>query len=156
MTRKRIAGFDYRQPNAFFVTIVTHSRRNILGTLSDDRVIRSPIGDCCRDCWNQTPAHHFNIRTDAFIVMPNHIHGILWTITPFDDHRYEAFGAPVSRSVVSALRSYKAAVTRIARRDLGYRSGPVWQSGMWIHVIRDHRRLPVIRRYIEENPRKNP
>jgi REP element-mobilizing transposase RayT len=152
MTRKRIHGFDYRQPNSFFVTIGTHERSDILGSIQDATVVLSPIGEVCRDCWDAIPMHQENIELDAFIVMPNHVHGILWTTLSYEGTCSEAYAKPVAGSVVTALRSYKSAVTRRAHRDFGFFERSVWQSSMWIHVIRSNERLNRIREYIRTNP----
>jgi REP element-mobilizing transposase RayT len=103
MTRKRIYGFDYRQPNAFYVTICTFARSGIRGSIEDTSVVLSPIGEMSRECWYAIPTHQENTELDAFIVMPNHVHGILWTTVSYDDICCEAYGKPVAGTVVTAL-----------------------------------------------------
>ncbi len=73
----RLKDYDYAQAGAYFVTIVTWNRECVLGEVVDRAVELSPIGQTAYDFWQEIPRHFANADTDEFIVMPNHIHGIL-------------------------------------------------------------------------------
>ena len=155
MTRLRIPDYDYRQPNAFFVTILAFHRQDLFGIQTSSGITTNRLGDIIHAIWHETPAHPHNIQTDAFIVMPNHVHGILWTTEAYSDHRPEGFGNPVAHSLPTAIRSFKSAVTRAAHRDCGFEPASPWQPRYWLHIIRTEARLNRIRHYIETNPQRS-
>ncbi len=68
---------DYSQPGAYFVTICSFQKQSIFGTVKNGRVHLSPVGEIARACWVDIPNHFPGIKVDTFIVMPNHMHGIL-------------------------------------------------------------------------------
>ncbi len=78
----RIKGYDYAQAGAYFVTVCTHQRTCLFGTISDGQMRLNAVGQVATQCWQAIPNHFPNVRCDEFVVMPNHIHGILWIITP--------------------------------------------------------------------------
>src|SRR6266496_5868237 len=73
----RLPGYDYGQPGAYFVTICTYQRTCILGSVQDDFVLLSPSGRKAEQCWRDLPDHFMYIELDAFVIMPNHLHGII-------------------------------------------------------------------------------
>ncbi len=73
----RLPQFDYAQPGAYFVTIVTAGRIPMFGTVDNGQLRPSPAGEIARDGWAAIPAHFPSVSLDAFVVMPNHLHGIL-------------------------------------------------------------------------------
>jgi len=88
-----------------------------------------------------------------FVLMPNHLHAILNLKRHIPDSHEpsrEAFSSPTAASVPTIVRTFKAAVTREARRQI--QAGPIWQRGYYEHVIRDGKEYADICRYILENP----
>lgn len=73
----RLKGHDYGQPGTYFITICTHQRAPVFGHVTAGKMQLSEVGRMVQCVWEQMDAYYFNIRTDAFIVMPDHIHGIL-------------------------------------------------------------------------------
>ena len=73
----RLSGYDYSQPGAYFVTVCTRERQCILGSVADGDVQWSQSGTIVWECWNELPGHYPHVELDAFIIMPNHVHGIL-------------------------------------------------------------------------------
>src|SRR5437868_1532511 len=73
----RMTGFDYRSNQAYFVTIVTGGRECTFGSIDHGLMQPSRRGLMAQACWNVIPQHHPFVELDAFIVMPNHLHGIL-------------------------------------------------------------------------------
>ena len=69
----RLPGCDYASPGAYFVTICAHGKECIFDL--------PELSDAVEEAWRQIPLHFPNVTTDEFIVMPNHIHGILWILT---------------------------------------------------------------------------
>ncbi len=113
-----------------------------------------------RDCWLDIPNHHPHVELDAFVVMPNHLHGILLFVGDAAG-RSSVEATPASRrfhagllpgSLGAVVGSYKSAVARtINRLRTGAGSG-IWQANYYEHVIRNDHALDCIRNYIELNP----
>ena len=73
----RLCGVDYSEQGAYFVTICAAKRRNIFGKIEEGRAVLSTIGDIVRTCWVQIPEHFPATTLKEFVVMPNHLHGII-------------------------------------------------------------------------------
>lgn len=73
----RLADYDYAQVGAYFVTICAATRRSIFGRGKDGAIMLNPIGQIVRDTWLSLPEHHPHVALDAFVVMPDHVHGII-------------------------------------------------------------------------------
>ena len=73
----RLPGYDYARAGGYFVTIVTHGRESALGAVVDGNVILSNPGHAVYATWNQIPHHFSNVVLDEFVIMPNHVHGII-------------------------------------------------------------------------------
>jgi REP element-mobilizing transposase RayT len=114
----------------------------------------SPIGELVSRAWREIPAHHPVMHIDAFVVMPNHVHGILF--------REEAVGAKhasplhrpgtVSGSLPAVVQSFKSAASRFAAATGETSGARLWQRGFHEHVLRTEADLARLRRYIMENP----
>ena len=137
----RLSGFDYTQPGMYFVTICTWDRRCCFGDVIDGRMVHSPLGEMISDMWRRTPQRHDAVSSDEFVVMPNHLHGLLLFGT----------SAPSLSSVVGAFKS----LTMMAARKEGLLApGKLWQRGFYDHVVRDEEALSGVREYIQNNPLK--
>ena len=73
----RLRGYDYTQNGAYFITICMKNRKNLLGDIQNSQIITSSIGDLIRSAWQELPTRYPGISIDAFVIMPNHIHGII-------------------------------------------------------------------------------
>lgn len=152
----RLQNWDYSWAGAYFITICTEKRRCYFGEISDKQMKLSPVGAVANVLWHEIPYHVPNIELGAFIVMPNHIHGVL--IIPNDKipmelasknmgkQRFQNIG---KNSISSMVGSYKSAVTKHARR-LGFEFG--WQARFHDHLIRDDGAFQRISSYIKNNP----
>ena len=161
-------GYDYTQPGAYFVTICTYGREHLFGTVMDSGMQENELGGIVREEWFRTAQVRPYVRLydDEFVVMPNHIHGIIWIAddTVVARRRVgarrrraptrEQFGKPVPGSIPTIVRAFKSAVTRRINILRGTPGAPVWQRNYWEHIIRTERALNAIRRYIQENPRR--
>jgi REP element-mobilizing transposase RayT len=139
----RKSDYDYRHPGGYFVTICTHMRLPLLGQISQGLMLLNAAGEIADAHWQQITAHRSNIQIDVFVVMPNHIHGLLWLSRDANDE------APSLSSVVGA---YKAGVTREIRRLMQNETMIVWQKSFHDHIIRTQDALDRIRAYVIENP----
>jgi REP element-mobilizing transposase RayT len=158
----RLEEFDYSSPGVYFVTVVTRGYKCIFGKIIDKEMHIYELGKIVQDCWQEIPVHFSHIDVEPFIVMPNHIHGII-TIhenvgrgTIMLAHaRYRAptiekFGKPVIGSIPTIIRTYKAAVSRRVRREL--RMVNIWQRNYYEHIIRNQLELEDIADYLLANP----
>jgi REP element-mobilizing transposase RayT len=73
----RLKGYDYSQQGAYFVTICTHQRNCLLGEIVDGEMKLNTNGEIARGCWLSIPRHFQNVELDEFVIMPNHLHGII-------------------------------------------------------------------------------
>ena len=167
----RLPGYDYTQPGAYFITICCHERREIFGEIVAGEMQLNTCGRIAYQEWERLPSRFRSLRLGAFVIMPNHVHGIL-IIT--DDHAgrgtaaseedsnpsstrraptREGFGQPVPGSIPTILRSYKSAVTLRVNRLRDGPNHPVWQRNYYEHVIRNDGEHERIHEYILGNPR---
>jgi len=73
----RLKGYDYSSAGAYFITIFTHQRRCLFGVIRNGVMELNAYGQIVAECWQQIPQHFPRVQLDAFVVMPNHVHGIL-------------------------------------------------------------------------------
>lgn len=150
----RLRGYDYSQGGMYFVTICTRDRALLF---EDERVQK-----LAERCWLSIPEHFSAVELDEWIVMPNHVHGLLLINDVVGGG--EALGvqlnaptdvgfpqvSPKHSSLGVIVRTYKAAVTTACRQAGA--SGFGWQRGYHDRVVRNDRELDNIRRYIANNP----
>ncbi len=160
----RLPGYDYASPGAYFVTVSTHMRGRALGRVTRANAVRlTQLGGIVTDEWRRSALIRSEITSDAFVVMPDHVHGIVWITdsTPNGaDEPGDVSGIvsgtnrpqSPSRTLGAMVRSFKAAVTRRARRQRLSGPGPLWQRNFYERVIRDERELAAARQYIRDNP----
>jgi putative transposase len=74
----RLPGYDYSLPDAYFVTLCTHNRECLFGDIQNGKMRLNNSGEFVLACWNEIPTHFPRTVLDAFVVMPNHVHGIIW------------------------------------------------------------------------------
>ncbi len=164
----RLKDFDYSQPGGYFITIVTHQRECLFGEIANEEVILSKFGQVAKQQWEKLPRRFHNVELSAFVIMPNHIHGIIiiqddrrgiaGNLQDFDEEtsRYaptkQQFGKMVAGSIPTIVRSYKSAVSYRINLMHGTRGAPVWQRNYYEHVIRNQSNLEQIYKYIQFNP----
>ncbi len=169
----RIKDYDYTSPGAYYVTIVTYQRDCLFGEIQKGEMRLSDFGRVADECWREIPNHFENVELGAYVVMPNHVHGIIFitndgggtiyhagathvsdsrrgTIYRAPTDRTEKFGKPVRGSLPTIVRTFKAAVTRRIGRELN--ATGIWQRNYYEHIIRDERDLQNKTDYIEANP----
>ena len=90
----RLKGYDYTQAGAYFVTIVTHDRECLFGEVVDGQMRLNPFGEIVREEWFRTAVvrPYVMLAPDEFVVMPNHIHGIIWIVGAGDRNRCNVLG----------------------------------------------------------------
>jgi len=86
----RLKGYDYSQSGAYFVTIVVWQRGCLFGDVVDEKVVLNECGRVIEKWWHQISVHFLNVETSTFVIMPNHVHGII----VINDDRRGAVSAP--------------------------------------------------------------
>lgn len=161
----RLRGHDYSGPGAYFLTICVADNRPLFGTIINERMALNDAGRIAAHCWREIPNHFPHTRLDEWIIMPNHIHGII--IIPrtgeksFAPPQEKSFAPPkkslpptappirprgTSRTIGSIVRGFKIGVTKSLDRK------SPWQRNYYDIIIRDGRAMANIRRYIRNNP----
>ena len=156
----RLREFDYTQPGGYFITICTQLRSNLFGEVVDDKMELSDYGKIVRECWMAIPTHFLHFDLDEFVVMPNHVHGIIIIVDPVGARhavpgthiQTEHFSKPVSGSIPTVIRSFKSVVTKQINKSQNFPPHPIWQRSFHEHIVRDDAEMERIRNYIVENP----
>jgi REP element-mobilizing transposase RayT len=73
----RLKGYDYSFPGEYFVTICTGGMIEYFGDVMDGEIKRNDVGEIAHKAWIEIPNHHKHVMLDEFIIMPNHVHGII-------------------------------------------------------------------------------
>ena len=156
----RKKGWDYAAAGCYFVTINTHHGRALFGAIVNGRAVLSEAGRVAEEEWRKSAVIRKGIELDEFVIMPNHVHGIvrqkgqegqqgLGAPSPY----LGGFGKPVAGALGTLVGAYKAAVSReMRRRGLIDQARPVWHRNYWDVIVRDGQALAGIRKYIRENP----
>jgi len=151
----RLRGYDYTRAGAYFVTACTHARKHLFGQIAGGEMHLSAYGKIALECWQVIPEHCPHVDLDAFVAMPNQVHGILVladdSAKPARPPTQERFGKPVAGSLPTIVQLYKAAVTRRINQLRNASGTPVWQHNYCEHIIRDQESLDRIRTYIANN-----
>ena len=168
----RLRGYDYTQVGAYFITIVTHAscRECLFGDIADGEMQTTDLGRVVAECWDALPSHFPNVELDEFVVMPNHLHGIVVIGDDASAGRGEAFfvvqknASPLqpqpsspphgtaSGSVGAIIQNFKSVSTRKINALRDTAGAPVWHRNYYEHIVRNEKSLNVIRKYISANP----
>ena len=159
----RLQSWDYASEGLYFVTICTQNREYFFGEVINGEMQQSEIGQVANEEWFKTPGLRpdMNLELGEFVVMPNHIHGIII----IRENQYNSdtnnpdrvsttpknqFG-PQRKNLASIIRGYKSAVTIYARKN---QIDFAWQPRFYEHIIRSPDDYDRISKYIAHNPQK--
>lgn len=162
----RLKGYDYTQVGAYFITICTQDRTCVFGEVVDGMMRLNACGAIVREEWLRSAVirPYLRLVPEEFVVMPNHVHGIIWIVdgvgarrrrapTPeFRAPTAERFGKPVAGSIPTIVRGFKSAATKRINDRRGTPGATVWQRNYYEHIIRTEEALARIRDYILTNP----
>ena len=153
----RLAGYDYTQAGMYFITICTHNRQNLFGEIVDGEMVLNESGKIVATCWQELARHFPNITLGEWVVMPNHIHGIIIIVVG----RGEASAADASPlqpngtqpgSIGAVVQNFKSVAARKINKLRGTAGQTVWQRNYWERIIRDEQAYQRIAQYIINNP----
>ncbi|MCL4467272.1 MAG: transposase [Chloroflexi bacterium] len=140
----RLPDYDYSWSGAYFVTVCTHGKACLFGEQTNAAVALNDLGRIVEATWLALPEHFPSVRLDAFVVMPNHVHGVLLLSA-----NQTSANAPALGTVVGA---FKSAVSRRLHEALADDCSPIWQQRFYEHVVRGEADLQRLREYIANNP----
>ena len=151
----RLKGYDYTAEGLYFVTIRSYEKRCVFGRIVEGRAVLNPAGVLVRECWTSIPLHFAHTQLHEFVIMPNHLHGIVEICAGLG----RSSAAPLRGTVPSVrpgslgaiVRSFKGAATRRVREELKW-TEPVWQRNYFEAVMHDGEEFSKAVPYILENP----
>ncbi|MBI1280876.1 MAG: hypothetical protein GC179_22320 [Anaerolineaceae bacterium] len=157
----RLQGYDYSQEGAYFVTICTHGREHQFGVIQDGEFNPSAIGTIAFEDWQMITSHYPSVELDLFVVMPNHVHGIVFLVGAEFIPPAANQPSPISKYgfLSQVIAGYKAGVTRRVNKldNPTGRINPaptkIWQRSFHDHIIRNDGELNRIREYVMNNPK---
>jgi putative transposase len=165
----RLKGYDYAAPGYYFITICAQQRGMIFGTLHEGGVALNAAGVMICDWWRALPSRFAVVHLDAWIVMPDHVHGVITIPAVTADGGDDAggdhvggdhAGSPLRVSIGDVVGWFKTMTTNAYIRGVRDNGWPpferrLWQRNYYEHIVRDHADLERIRQYIAQNPTKS-
>ena len=153
----RLKDYGYNCAGSYFVTICTYRRENLFGEIDDGTMHLNKYGEIVNECFQAIAKHFETTAVDEFVVMPNHIHGIVVFLDVGARHAVpirssQRFGKPIASSLATIVGSFKSATTRRINELRQTPGLSVWQRNYHEHVIRNEQSLHRIREYIAGNP----
>lgn len=170
----RLQGYDYAQAGAYFVTICTQNRACLFGEIVDEKMRVNDVGRMVERWWEKLPEKFPATEIDEFIIMPNHLHGIVVLVGAAPCGRpggvavadasglararlkagHPHGGAPTLGDIMSWFKTMTTNDYLRGVKQRGWTSfpGKLWQRNYYEHIIRDDAALDRIRQYIAENP----
>ncbi len=170
----RLPSYDYSQPGAYFITLCTTQKQCWFGQIHDGQMHINQLGKIVQTEWLKSAKMRPNLRLDEWIVMPNHLHGIVWIVE--SEHQQKSNSSPVllaeancrdlsnesskqsfhrkANSLGSFIGGFKASVTKQINQFRKNTSIPIWQRNYYESIIQDERALDSIREYIQQNPQR--
>jgi REP element-mobilizing transposase RayT len=159
----RLKGYDYSQAGAYYVTIVTWHREMLFGEVVNGEMKLNQRGKIAEECWLSIPNHSQHVELGAYVIMPNHMHGIIiingsenWIATNSSQSVGARQASPLRPrgtlpgSLGTIVGSFKSSVTKRIGRELNETG--IWQRNFYEHVIRNEKDLQNKTDYIEANP----
>ena len=170
----RLKGYDYTQPGAYFITLVTYQREYLFGEVVKGEVVLNEWGYLALNEWQRLGQRYEQVIIDESIVMPNHVHGILlirgksdavgagqettlqiapnFFAPPLPHAPLRDASGVVPGSVGAIVGAYKSTTARLINGLRRTPGAPVWQRNYYEHIIRNERDLDEIRAYVRNNP----
>jgi REP element-mobilizing transposase RayT len=159
----RLKNYDYSQNGMYFITICTKDKKCFFGEIINDKMILNDFGKIIQNVWLELPNHNDNISIDEFVIMPNHIHGIIEIVgTPLvgvQDIDTTKTGTRPVTTISELIGTFKSLTTNqyiYHIKNNGWKpfNKYIWQRSFYDHIIRKEESLNKIREYIMINPQQ--
>ena len=166
----RLAGYDYASPGAYFITLVTYQRLCLFGTIRDGEMELSAVGMIVAEKWHEISGHFTNVELGEYVVMPNHVHGIIILHdvprrgvvstpagrgggTPPDDLKKGDETSPLRWTTLGQVVAYyKYQSTKQVNAVMDSPGTQLWQRNYYDHILRNDKEYARINAYIASNP----
>ena len=133
----RLPGYDYSQKGAYFLTICVKGRASLFGDIVNGKMDLNENGNLVIKTWSMLPVHYVHVGLDAFVVMPNHVHGILLIVEAGVQPVGAGLKPAPTKPLSEVVRAFKTFSSRSINLGRGAPGQPVWQRGYYEHVIRN-------------------
>ncbi len=176
----RLKNYDYSQAGLYFITICTQNRAHLFGEIVDsisahDPIVLNDAGEMINKIWHEIPNDFANTQLNEFVIMPNHIHGIIKITVAdsisapipttdskraeMDPKRAEMDSAPTGMGIPTIIQSFKRHTTieyikMVKQNILPSFDKKIWQRNYWEHIIHNENEYNRIAQYIIDNPKK--
>ncbi len=137
----RLQGYDYTNSGIYFVTICCYQRQNLFGSVNNGKMETNVIGQIVSNLWQKIPQHFLNVELDEFILMPDHLHGIIIIS--------ESTG---KSSLANTVQNFKSVSSRKINRINKNYGVSIWQRNYYEKIVRTEQELENLRDYIQNNP----
>ena len=155
----RLKNYDYASNGAYYVTIVTWGRECLFGEIQNTEMKLNELGEIVREEWKRTAEVRPYVKLGEYIIMPNHVHGILFInydddvgvsrrLTPTEKQSI----SPTPGSLGAIMAQFKSIVTKRINALHNITGVPVWQRNYYEHIIRNQKELKRKTDYILDNP----
>jgi putative transposase len=147
----RLKEYDYSQPGEYFVTICTQNHECKFGEIVNGEMHLNSFGMVVENCWKGIRLHFRNVDLDEYIIMPNHMHGII-AICECENHGRGEVTSPLRKPTLGKIVAYfKYQSTKLINELQGTLGAKVWQRNYYDRIIRNEKELNNIRDYIANN-----
>lgn len=151
----RLRTFDYSQSGLYFITICTLQRQMLFGEISNGDMHCNDLGKLVHQHWLFIPAHYPGTQLHDFIVMPNHLHGIVQLVgAQFIAPELNQSAINHTPTVGNIVRGFKARLTCMAHRMGIMPAARIWQRNYHEHIIRNEMSYRAIVNYVRTNPQR--
>ncbi|MCX6558847.1 MAG: transposase [Candidatus Aminicenantes bacterium] len=135
---------------------IKNKEANCFGKIANGKIEFSQLGKITNTCWLEIPTHFPQVKLDDFVIMPDHVHGIIVILAKAGDeiihsHFSNQFSNRSKMDLSKIIQTFKASVTRQINKDQTNEYF-AWQKSFYDHMINNYKELVQIRQYIKENP----
>jgi REP element-mobilizing transposase RayT len=137
----RLKGYNYTNSGIYFVTICCYQRQHLFGSVNNGEMETNVIGQIVSNLWQKIPHHFLNVELDEFILMPDHLHGIIITSESTE-----------KSSLANIVQNFKSVSSRKINRINKNYGMSIWQRNYYEKIVRTEQELENLRDYIQNNP----
>jgi len=148
----RLKGYDYGQAGAYFITICTKDRAYLFGKVVDGEMQVNEMGQIVADTWQWLAIQYKHIELDAWVIMPNHLHGIIVITDEYCRGGSRTAPTQQRKPIGRLIGAFKTVSTKHINNMRNMPGVPVWQRNYYEHIICNEESLNLIREYIINNP----
>lgn len=148
----RLPNYDYAGSGVYFVTICTYRFSTLFGRIVNGDILLNELGRLVEMEWQKTGEIRSSVSVDLFVVMPNHLHGLLWITNGEAERIPERRSTIRAKSLGSIIAQFKSIVTKRSGSLARPPRKSIWKRNYYDHIVRNERSLERIRKYILENP----